>query len=183
MTTDNPEYKVSLSEGDIEVRDYPIVAVAEVIVSGDRKSAGNAGFRLLASYIFGGNAGRRRLSMTAPVVVSPNDGQDVTGPASGNTKMNSWLVRFIMPAGQLLDKLPKPDNSQVHLRNAPASRVATLRFSGFTSESTINRKTEELQTFLAAHHLRAAGHSYLARYNPPWTLWFMRRNEVMIPVE
>jgi len=185
MTVDEPTYKIALSQGNIEVRDYPEVAVAEVTVAGDRKAAGNIGFKMLAGYIFGGNVGHRRFAMTAPVIVALNE--STTAP---NTKLEpakkqvgSWLIRFIMPTGKLLDMLPKPNDSRVHLRNAPASRIATLRFSGLASESRIKRKTEELHTFLDTHHLRPVGSSYLARYNPPWTLWFMRRNEVMIPVE
>jgi len=180
-----PKYKTTLSEGAIEVRDYAEVAVAEVTVAGDRKAAGNAGFKLLAGYIFGGNAGRRRMAMTSPVVMTSNEDAPVikTTPASPSNLASSWLVRFFMPAGQLLHTLPAPDDSRVNLRNAPASRIATLRFSGLASEVAIRRKTEELQSFLKAHRMRSAGHSYLARYNPPWTLWFMRRNEVMIPLD
>lgn len=157
----------------------------DFIVSGDRKSAGDAGFKLLAGYIFGANVGRRKLAMTAPVVVSSNETESLASmlPGAIGKQVDSWLVRFIMPAGQQVDSLPKPDDARVQLRSNPASRIATLRFSGFASESAIQRKTEELQSFLVAHRMRAKGRSYLARYNPPWTLWFMRRNEVMIPVE
>ena len=185
MTVATPKYNTTLAEGAIEVRDYPEVAVAEVTVSGNRKSAGNAGFKLLAGYIFGANVGRRRLAMTAPVVVASNETESLANAPSTSVgkQVGNWLVRFMMPAGQRLDSLPKPDDSRVQLRNNPASRIATLRFSGLASESTIQSKTKELQSFLVAHRMRAKGRSYLARYNPPWTLWFMRRNEVMIPVE
>ncbi|MFZ4748769.1 MAG: heme-binding protein [Sphingomonas sp.] len=43
-------------------------------------------------------------------------------------------------------------------------------------------KTDELQKLAAKHRLRAIGPVSLAQYDPPWTLWFMRRNEVSIPV-
>jgi len=185
MPVEKLKYNTTLADGAIEVRDYPEVAVAEVTVSGDRNTAGNAGFKLLAGYIFGANVGRRRLAMTAPVVVASSETESLASASQTpfSKHVGSWLVRFIMPAGQRLESLPKPDDARVQLRSSPATRIATLRFSGLASEAAIQRKTEELQSFLAAHRLRSAGRSYLARYNPPWTLWFMRRNEVMIPLE
>ena len=64
---------------------------------------------------------------------------------------------------------------------APA-RVAVVRFSGLASEDDIARETQSLQLFANRHQLRANGVPTLARYDPPWTLWFMRRNEIMLPL-
>ena len=111
---------------------------------------------------------RDSIAMTAPVMQSGADGK--------------WLVRFIMPRAYTLDSLPKPDNPKVRLVPLPASRMAVVKFSGLARAPDVASKTDELRGFIASQHLEAIGLPVLARYNPPWTPWFMRRNEVHIPV-
>ncbi len=62
----------------------------------------------------------------------------------------------------------------------PASNYAVIRFSGFAGEEKTATKTAELMTWLTSKGIKPAGKPELARYNPPWTLPFLRRNEVMI---
>jgi len=167
IATEEPAFTVSLSEGDFEVRDYPALIVAEVTVTGHRKAAASTGFRLLAGYIFGGNTARQNIAMTAPVMQGGSDGQ--------------WEIRFIMPQGSLAT-LPQPNNPMVQLKTGPPARMAVVRFSGLARQDRIAAKTADLHDFVTAQHLRAIGPAALAQYDPPWTLWFLRRNEVMIPV-
>ena len=168
MAVEEPAYKSVLQEGAFEVRDYEAVVVAEVTVSGEQKEAASKAFRLLAGYIFGGNKQRQSIAMTAPVTQKPNEGQ--------------WGVNFTMPSAYNMDTLPQPNDPRVMLRAVPPSRYAVLRFSGLARQDDVANKTAELQRLLASHQLRAIGPASLAQYNPPWTPWFMRRNEVMIPV-
>jgi hypothetical protein len=65
---------------------------------------------------------------------------------------------------------------------APA-RFAVLRFSGRASELSAEAKTVDLLAFVNRRELRAIGAVSLAQYDPPWTLWCLRRNEVMVQVE
>jgi len=186
MATEEPAFKLVSEEGAFSVREYPALVAAEVTVPGDHDAAASAGFRLLAGYIFGGNSPRQRIAMTAPVVQEPAaDGEKIamTTPVTQSGGPGSWTVRFMMPSGYTLETLPKPNDPRVKLLVLPPSRVAVVRFSGLAGADEVARQTGMLGDFMARKKMRASGPASLARYNPPWTLWFMRRNEVMIPIE
>ncbi len=183
MATEEPPFTVELKQGEFEVRDYPPLIVAEVSVTGDRRDAAGTGFRLLAAYIFGDNTGRQKIAMTAPVIQSAA-GQTIamTAPVLQTGGKGVWAIRFIMPRNSTLETLPLPNNPRVKLHTLGAARVAVVRFSGLARENDVAERTLALSRFVAAQRLRAAGPPSLAQYDPPWTLWFMRRNEMMIPV-
>jgi hypothetical protein len=187
MAVDEPAYQASLQEGAFEVRDYPSMVVAEITLGGERSSAANGGFRALFSYITGSNRRRQSITMTAPVVQAPSvaEGEKIamTVPVTQTEATGGWTVRFVMPGGSTLDSLPIPDDERVHLLALPASRIAVVRFSGLAREQQVDEETGGLKAYIAAHQLHPLGPPSLARYNPPWTLWFLRRNEVWIPVE
>ena len=185
MAVEEPLYQVVQHDGAIEVRDYPALVVAEVTVDGDQREAAGRGFRLLAGYIFGGNKTRAKIAMTAPVAQTPTSEKiamtaPVTQTPSGGP--DHWIVRFTMPHGYALETLPVPDDSRVHLQRVAPVRVAVVRFSGLAGKADVDAKTRELIAWIEKHHLRATGPATLAQYDPPWTLWFARRNEVMIPI-
>jgi len=184
MAVDEPAFRVIEADGAFEVRDYPALVVAEVTVTGTQDEAGNRGFRLLAGYIFGGNSRKQSIAMTAPVVQNQSSGEKIpmTAPVVQSEQAGSWTVRFIMPRGASLESLPTPTEPRVRLVALAPSRVAVVRFSGLAFASDVAAKTEELRAYIARHHWSALGPPLLARYNPPWTLWFLRRNEVMIPI-
>jgi hypothetical protein len=184
MAIEEPAFKTVLKDGNFEVRDYPSLVVAEVTVSGGQKEAASKGFRLLAGYIFGGNKRRQSIAMTAPVAQEPSSEKiAMTAPVTQIANAGTWIVRFTMPSAYTLETLPAPNDPKVQLRRLPAERVAVLRFSGLAMKADVDAKTNELVAATKAHHLHAIGPVSLAQYNPPWTPWFMRRNEVMIPVE
>jgi hypothetical protein len=185
MAIEEPAYQASLQEDAFEVRDYPALMAAEVTIGGDRNAAGNTGFRALFGYITGGNTRRQSIAMTAPVVQAASGGEKIamTVPVTQSGDGSGWTIRFMMPSGSNLDSLPTPDDSRVHLVALPPSRFAVVRFAGLAWEQQVEKETAGLNAYIAAHHLRPVGPTALARYNPPWTLWFMRRNEVWIPVD
>ena len=168
LAVEEPAFSRVLMDGPYEVRDYPAVVVAETLASGGQKEAASEGFRRLAGYIFGGNKSRRNIAMTAPV------GQTLSA--------DGWVVRFTMPSAYSMDTLPEPNDPKVHLRVLPPTRFAVLQFSGLARKDDVATKTAELEKLAGTHHLRANGPASLAQYDPPWTPWFMRRNEVMIPI-
>lgn len=183
MAIDEPPFTVECQQGDFEVRDYPPLIVAEVGVAGSRKDAAGQGFRLLAGYIFGGNTRQQRIAMTAPVVQSPaGETIAMTAPVVQIGEDGTWVIRFIMPRGATLETLPRPNNPKVQLHAVTAARMAVVRFSGLARQADVATKTLALSRFVSAQHLRAVGPPSLAQYDPPWTPWFMRRNEMMIPV-
>lgn len=184
MAVETPPFKEVLRDGNFEVRDYPALVVAEVTVEGDQKEAASKGFRLLAGYIFGANAKRQSIAMTAPVAqLAASEKIAMTAPvAQTQGAPGTWVVRFTMPSAWTLETLPIPDDARVTLRTAAPTRFAVLRFSGLARPDDVQSNTRELLAQVSSHRLNAIGPVTLAQYNPPWTLWFMRRNEVMVEV-
>lgn len=173
-------------DGAIEIRDYAPMIVAETLVEGDRDSAINRGFRAIADYIFGNNLGARKVAMTAPVLQQPGEKIAMTVPvtqeAVGPDTAPRWRVSFVMPAGSSLATLPVPKNASVTLRELPPRRFAAIRFSGIAWQSSLDKQTEALRDWMSARALVPLAAPTYAFYNPPWTLPFLRRNEVLIEI-
>lgn len=184
MAVEEPPFKTVLSDGAFEIRDYPGLIVAEVTVTGKQKEAARKGFRLLAGYIFGGNKRRQTMAMTAPVAQAQTSEKiAMTPPVTQIQDAGTWIVRFTMPSAYTMESLPEPNDPKVQLRRLPATRFAVLRFSGLARESDVDAKGTALLAAAKGHDLRPSGPVTLAQYNPPWTVWFMRRNEVMVQIE
>jgi len=176
---EQPEYAVSTSDGPVETRSYGPMIAAEAEVRGERKAAINEGFRLIAAYIFGANRPNTRIAMTAPVQQQGSQKIAMTAPVTQQGNGSIWTVRFIMPGNWSLETLPVPDDARVTLKPVPAKRMLAIRFSGLAGDSVIAEKIDELRKYASGHNLAIVGEPLLAFYNPPWTLPFFRRNEVM----
>jgi len=184
LAVEEPAFRTVLQDGAVEIRDYPALVVAEVTVTGGQKEAASEGFRILAGYIFGGNKRKQSIAMTAPVSQRPSSEKiAMTAPVAQTQSAGHWVVRFTMPSGYGLETLPEPNDARVHLRATSPARFAVIRFSGLAGPDDVAAKTDDLMTWIQRRHLRPVGPASLAQYNPPWTLWFLRRNEVMIPIE
>lgn len=176
------KYDVVESHGVIQIRDYAPMIVAEVNVSGDRKDAINKGFRIIADYIFGNNVPKQDVAMTAPVIQQSSEKISMTAPVIQEGTANNWTVRFVMPSSYTLETLPKPNNNQVKLEKVQGKRFAVIRFSGMAREDSLKKQTEKLNAFIKEKNLSALSSASYAFFNPPWTLPFLRRNEVMIEI-
>ena len=183
MAVEEPAFRSVLKDGAFEIRDYPALVVAEVTAPGGQSAAASRGFRLLAGYIFGGNARRQSIAMTAPVAQEPaGEKIAMTAPVSQTRTADAWIVRFTMPRGYTLETLPRPNDARVRLRATPPTKLAVIRFSGIAEPGNVAAKTADLSAWIRRRQLRPIGPAALAQYDPPWTLWFLRRNEVMIPI-
>jgi hypothetical protein len=176
---EQPEYKIEASDGAIEIRSYGPTIAAEAVVEGERKAAINEGFRLIAAYIFGANKPNAKIEMTAPVLQQKQT-IAMTAPVTQQGSGAAWTVRFIMPKSWTMETLPIPTDARVSLRPIPARRFVALTFSGIATNEAIEKRTEQVRRYAADHKLSAIGEPLLAFYNPPWTLPFFRRNEVML---
>jgi hypothetical protein len=176
--TAEPPFTSVARDGDFEIRDYQTQVIAEVTVSGNMDQASNRGFNPLAGYIFGGNAPRAKIAMTAPVTRQKGTQIAMTAPVTRQGGDGQWKIRFIMPAGSTLATMPRPNDPNVRLLEEPGRRFAVIKFSGVGAEPIFNRKTAELSAILSARRLVPVGKPVFASYDPPWTLPFMRRNEV-----
>jgi hypothetical protein len=184
MAIEEAKYEVVKKDNKFEIRDYAPHILAETIVEGDLKDAGNKSFKRLFRYISGDNRSRNKVVMTAPVSQQPvGEKIKMTAPVGQQRVKESWAVSFMMPASYTLETLPEPEDPKVTLRQVPARRMATIRYSGFWSEKGYLRYKLKLESWIHEKGLTIVGDPIWARYNPPFTPWFLRRNEILIPVD
>lgn len=177
----SPPYTVEQRGERFEIRRYPSYLVAEVTVPGPAESASSAGFRLLAGYIFGGNTSSTKLAMTSPVTQRAEPVKlAMTAPVTQAKSDQGFLVQFIMPPGFTLATLPVPNDSRVTLREVPAQRVAVRRYSGRWTQANYDSNLADLRAVLGRAGIGTEGEPVLARYNAPYVLPFLRRNEIWL---
>ncbi|BDV42626.1 hypothetical protein GURASL_15490 [Geotalea uraniireducens] len=183
MATDEAPYTVIKTDDIFELREYATQVLAEIIVDGDLDGAGNKAFRPLFRYISGENKSRGKIAMTAPVSQEQTGEKiSMTAPVSQQSVQGKWAVSFMMPASYTMENLPIPDDPDIKLRQVPARRLAAVRYSGTWSEKNYLEYKERLENWIRENGLEISGEPVWARYNPPFTLWFLRRNEILIPV-
>lgn len=181
-----PDYRVIVSEPPFEIRAYDALAVARTTAGGSRDAAVREGFGRLFDYISGANAGEEEIAMTAPVVTEPEaEGAEIsmTAPVLTEEEGEGWTTMFVLPADYTAATAPRPTNPEVEIAEIPARRVAVVTFSGFFTGTNIKEARERLSAWLDGRPEEAAGAWQGAGYNPPWTLPWFRRNEVMVPVQ
>ncbi|MDA9226812.1 heme-binding protein [Methylophilaceae bacterium] len=186
MATEEPEFKTILKDSKIEIREYAPKIIAQVKVFGDFDDASSKGFKVLADYIFGNNKskdGNTRIEMTAPVEIEPLPQKiNMAKPVLTEGNDNTWIVSFIMPNEFTLETLPEPNNKNIKILSIPKEKYAVIIFSGLVRESSYQEKEKLLNQFIKEKKLKSSGEIKIARYNPPWTLPFFRRNELMLKV-
>jgi len=183
MALEEAKYQILLKDGNYEIREYQSYLLAEVRLEGDMEDVGSQAFRPLFSYITGANTSQSKIAMTAPV--SQESGRDkikMTTPVSQERDQDQWLISFMMPAHYTLENIPLPEDPKVTIRRVPSRQMAVIRYSGFWSESNYMQHKTQLEGWINAQKLLPAGEPILARFNSPMTPWFLRRNEVQIPV-
>jgi effector-binding domain-containing protein len=177
---EKPKYQATALTNEIELRSYDPMLVAMVQMSGSRKDAISEGFRVLADYIFGNNTLEQNISMTAPVEQQAGQKISMTAPVQQQQRSNSWMISFVMPKQFTLTNIPKPNNEMVKINEVPAQRFITIRFSGSNSDDNIRKNESALFNYITQNKINVTGEPKYAFYNPPWTLPFMRRNEIMV---
>lgn len=183
MAIEEAAYTVVTKDGKFEIRDYPSHILAETAVDGGLEEAGNLAFNRLFRYISGDNRLGGKVAMTAPVSQEPRSEQiKMTAPVGQERLGDKWAVSFMMPASYTLETLPAPTDPLVTLRQVPARRMAAVRYSGVWSKKRYLQYKGELESWIRESGLAVVGDPVWARYNPPFTPWFLRRNEILIPV-
>lgn len=175
--SEEPAYEALGSAGKAEIRRYAARRVAETAVTGEEGAARDEGFRRLAGYIFGNNAGEARIAMTAPV-----EGTRIpmTAPVAQSGGPDGWVIRFFLPA-DLADP-PAPRDPAVRITELPAETVAVLRFSGPTDAEAVGLARTRLLDGLRGTEWEPLGEPVAWFYDPPWTPPPLRRTEVAVPV-
>ncbi|MEY2987018.1 MAG: hypothetical protein RJB13_539, partial [Pseudomonadota bacterium] len=181
---EEPKYTEKVSYKDFEVRSYAPMLVAQTDVNEEFEDAGNKAFRVLADFIFGNNTTKSKIDMTAPVTQQPTRSEKIamTAPVTQSKSGSGYVVQFTMPSIYTIDTLPKPNDSRVQIVEVPAKKVAVYTYSGAWSESRYKEKLAEFKKALARESITTVGEPTFARFNSPWALWFLRRNEIWLEV-
>ena len=185
MQTEQPKYvMLERISGAIEIREYqPRVAAETTIDTTKAEDARREAFGLVAGYIFGANKTKEKVAMTSPVEISSSGTKiAMTAPVEVNKSDSALVMRFFMPSQYSINQLPEPTDSRVKLIELPKTTVAALQFSGSTGDSAVAERATELTKVLGLTNWKIAGPETAYFYNPPWTLPFLRTNEVVIPV-
>ena len=183
MAIEKAKYTVLEKEDAFEIRQYDPQIVAETFVEGDFEKVGNEGFRRLYAYISGENTKKQSISMTAPV--SQESGSKkiaMTAPLKQEKKDNRWRITFLMPAEYTLETLPEPNDTRVRLIEESGGLMVAVRYSGTWSEEGYEENRALLEQYIQKRGLTKTGDPVWARYDPPFMPWFLRRNEVLIPI-
>jgi len=183
-------FKLVQKEGEFEIRDYAPVIVAQTQASAglSYKKAGNEAFRKLFDYISGENEAREKISMTAPVVAESSDNSSsekiaMTAPVTSQKEGDSWRYRFVLPEEyDSVESAPRPLNPDVLLLQTEPQRVATITYSGLSTQTARDSNAQALLSWIESQGLSAQSGLRWAGYNPPWTLPPFRRNEVLVDV-
>ena len=191
MAIEEPAFKIVLKSEAFEVRQYAPMLVAETLVDGDMDEASTKGFRKIADYIFGNNRANQtgaaaKIAMTAPVEQS-SQGEKIamTAPVEQSKADGVYRVGFVVPRKYNRETVPKPTDPRVSIREVPARTVAVWRYSGRWTEENFREHEQDLRRAVQARGLQAVSgdSAIIARYDAPFIPWFMRRNEVLIPLE
>ncbi|MBD3671610.1 MAG: heme-binding protein [Gammaproteobacteria bacterium] len=198
MAIEEAKYELVLKEGQFEVRDYAPYLLAEVTVEGEFEEAGNKAFQYLFKYISGANQPQAEIAMTTPVSqqeageeiamtapVSQRDaGEEIsmTAPVSQSGTGKRYEVSFMMPASYTPETLPEPTNDRVLIRQVPEHRMAVIRYSGLWSKANYQKHKLMLDRWITEKGYKVIGEPVWARFNAPFSLWFLRRNEIQIPI-
>lgn len=185
--TQEQKYVVEKTFPNFEIRRYEPCVLADVTVSSDFQSAGSIAFRSLIGYISGSNEPNKKIATTSPVIQESDSSASsakiaMTSPVIQESTNDSQVVSFVMPAGMILEDMPLPTNSKVSLRQLPEQLVAVSKFTGRWTEAAYDRQLAQLKQQLNVNGITETGSPRFARFDPPWTPWFMRRNEIQIPI-
>jgi hypothetical protein len=182
MAIEEPLFQVIEKDGDFELREYAKYVVAETRVAAGFEDAGSVAFQRLFRYISGSNVAKQKIAMTAPVTQAKGEKIAMTAPVAQRAEGDGYVVAFTLPSTYTLASAPRPLDPSVTLREIPAQRVAAWRYSGRWTIDNYREHEALLRHRLKLRGLAASGPAILARYNPPFMPWFLRRNEVLIPV-
>jgi hypothetical protein len=189
VAIEEPAYEVVGSGDGYELRRYDAYIVAETEVQGSFSTAGNKAFRILADYIFGNNSASRKMAMTTPVEsAQASDGTKMamTAPVESREAepgSDRFVYGFVMEDQYTLETLPMPNNPAISIRRVDGRTVAVHRYSGRWTEANFEKHKRMLLEALARDAIRVTGEPTLARFNGPFTPWFIRRNEVQVSVD
>jgi hypothetical protein len=177
-------HTVLFEQDNIQIRLYEESLIAQTITKGSYKESGNEGFKRLAGYIFGDNQSNQKIEMTTPVIEKETSEKiAMTVPVYQEETDNLWTMTFVLPSKYTIDTIPKPIDNNVVVKQLAEKKVATIRYSGLINDEKLQQKILELEQWLDNNDYVSKSKPYSAAYDPPWTVPFLRRNEIHIEIE
>lgn len=182
--SEEAKYSVLYTENNIQIRQYQELLIAQTQSKGDYEESSSSAFKLLAAYIFGENQSQEKIEMTIPVLQkNQSEKIEMTVPVYQQENSDAWTMTFVLPSKYTLETIPIPLNKNIELKLVPAKKVATIRYTGFINSKKIKDHADQLLSWLENNGYTSISEPYSAGYDPPWTIPFLRRNEVQIEIE
>jgi hypothetical protein len=169
VSVDIIPYEIVEKSNPFEVRRYERLVFVSTPMSGGLDSAYGP-FRKLFDYISGNNNNTEKIAMTAPVFLD-------------QFEQTTEKMSFVLPANFSLSTTPLPKDTAVTLSELRDFKFAVISFSGFLNQGSISTHRAKLQKWIMGRGFKIIGEPKAAGYNPPFTLPFLRRNEILIPIE
>ncbi|MBC61768.1 MAG: heme-binding protein [Zetaproteobacteria bacterium] len=185
-TVEEVAFEVKKKDEEKEIRYYNDRVVAETVVTGSYKDSQRQAFRILANYIFGKNTKKEKIAMTAPVEhKKENEKISMTAPVMQKKDGKAWALEFSMPSKfKRIEDLPKPLDKRVKLKRKPGGYYAAISYSWWANEKKNQNKTNLLLKWLEKQtDFDVILPPSYAGYNPPWTIPFLRRHEIIIKLK
>jgi hypothetical protein len=186
-TTEEASYIIVDQQEEFELRQYAGLVIVETTVKKGFKEAGKEAFGKLFGYISGENKSRQEIAMTAPVLVnqaSADTGKsiDMTSQVIVDEINDGWRYAFVLPNSFTMANAPIPVNPKIRLVQVQPKLVAVLSYSGLLNEDNFRDNSVRLSNWISKNQLESLSLPRVAGYDPPWTIPFLRRNEIMIDV-
>ena len=180
---DEVPYEKISNIGDVEIRSYP----ARIVVEASNAANRNTAFLSLFDYISGDNKVNKNIQMTSPVELNELSSKKIamTAPVQIQEDSNNQnvMMRFYLPSDFTLENSPKPKNPNLELKELPPEHFAVLKYSGSSSVDNFLENKEKLLSALKTSQWKIIPPVSFLGYDPPFTIPFLKRNEVIVKVE
>ena len=173
---ERPSYNVVLKEDGLEIRDYALAIVVETQVLASRRDAAGEAFRSLFNYISGNNTANLEIPMTSPVA------QTLVGKSPDGAG-DKWAIRFFLPSNLSVEDIPRPLQQDINIVTLAAQRFASVSFKGTQNDKKVSKHTAQLREFISQKGYGVSGEPVYAFYDPPFVPWFLRDNEILLPIQ
>ena len=176
IALEEPKYTIIKQTNDYEIRKYG----DRLAVETQEGSGENRAFSLLFKYISGANELNSKVAMTIPVTQSTKI--DMTAPVTQQDVNGERVMRFFLPTKFTMEDAPRPTSDTIRLVIVKGQTYAVARYSGRSSEQNFIRNARNLSEALKRDGVVVTGDPIKATFNGPFMPFFLRRNEVMVPV-
>lgn len=182
-TGETLNYKTISKSNEFEIREYSSYIVAQIELVNSNTDQSSDAFKILAGYIFGNKKSKNDISMTSPVIEQKSQKISMTSPVNELNIDGRYIMQFVMPTKYNLQNLPRPNNDNISLKKVESKTVAVIGYTWINSKSKKMLNEQKLIKWLQENKkYSVAGEVYYASYNPPWTIPFLRTNEVLVPI-